>query len=92
LNFLEKEKSMLIKVKDFIVNTNHITYAEWRKINEGSPSETHNLIIYFSVSAKNLSLREDEEVRKIWAFLENQCQCFGTKDHESVAMQGKSEC
>jgi hypothetical protein len=70
---------MFIKVKDFIINTDHITHAEWRRINVGSPSETRNLHIHFAFSAANgsLSLREDEEVKMLWEYLEKQCQGFG---------------
>ncbi|MBS1807766.1 MAG: hypothetical protein JST84_06205 [Acidobacteria bacterium] len=67
---------MFIKVKDCIINTAHITHAEWRRINAGSPSETRNLHIYFALSPPqgSLSLREDEEVKKLWAYLIEQCQ------------------
>jgi hypothetical protein len=67
---------MFLKVKDTIISTDHITYAEWRKINVGSPSETHNLLIYFNAQSSNgsLNLREDEEVKKLWRYLEEQCQ------------------
>ncbi len=71
---------MYIKVKDIIINTDQITHVEWRKINAGSPSETRNLIINFSVTANgSLSLREDEEVKQVWAFLEKQCQVIALK-------------
>lgn len=67
---------MFIRAKDYIINTDHITYAEWRKINTGSPSETRDLVIFFAITATNgsLSLREDEDVKKLWDFLEAQCQ------------------
>lgn len=67
---------MFIKVKDLILNTDHITHALWRKVAEGSPSETRQLILYFATSTANssLTLKEDEEVKKLWAFLEEQCQ------------------
>jgi hypothetical protein len=66
---------MFLKVKDIIINTDHVTYAEWRKINVGSPSETHNLLIYFNAPSSNgsLNLREDDEVKKLWRYLEEQC-------------------
>ncbi|HEX4951441.1 MAG TPA: hypothetical protein VFZ34_32585 [Blastocatellia bacterium] len=67
---------MFIKVKDYILNTERITHAVWRKVAEGSPSEARQLIIYFATTATNssLTLKEDEEVKKLWAFLEEQCQ------------------
>jgi hypothetical protein len=67
---------MFLKVKEVIINTDHIIYAEWRKINVGSPSETHNLLIYFTAPSSNssLNLREDEEVKKLWRYLEEQAQ------------------
>ncbi len=67
---------MFIKVKDYILNTDHITHAVWRRIAEGSPSETRNLIVYFVGATTNgsLTLREDEEVKKLWAYLEEQCR------------------
>jgi hypothetical protein len=67
---------MFIRVKDIIINTDLITCAEWRKINVGSPSETHNLLIHFAGHANNgsLNLREDEEVKKLWGILEKLCK------------------
>lgn len=66
---------MFIKVKDYILNTDHITHAIWRKVAEGSPSATRNLIVHFATTTSNnsLILKEDEEVKKLWAFLEEQC-------------------
>jgi hypothetical protein len=66
---------MFIKVKDYILNTDHITHALWRKIAEGSPSETRHLIVYFATTTTtgSLTLKEDEEVKRLWAFLEEQC-------------------
>lgn len=67
---------MFIKVKDYILNTERITHAIWRKVAEGSPSEARQLIIYFATNTANnsLTLKEDEEAKKLWAFLEEQCQ------------------
>lgn len=67
---------MFIKVKDYILNTERITHAVWRKVAEGSPSETRHLIVYFATNtaSNSLTLKEDEEAKKFWAFLEEQCQ------------------
>jgi hypothetical protein len=67
---------MFIKVNDYILNTDQITHAFWRKVAQGSPSETRQLTVYFATTTANnsLTLKENEEVKKLWAFLEEQCQ------------------
>lgn len=67
---------MFIKLKDYILNTGSITHAVWRKVAEGSPSESRQLIIYFATNTANnsLTLKEGEDAKKLWAFLEEQCQ------------------
>ena len=66
---------MFIKVKDYILNTDRITHAIWRKVAEGSPSETRQLTIYFATTTTNssLTLKDDEDAKRLWAFLEEQC-------------------
>lgn len=77
---------MLLKLKNRIINADHIAYAEWQVKNHGGQGEQRTLIIYFAgggISHQPYSIAlEEEEGKWVWESLAQEAQGFhGASSH-----------